>query len=701
MTIDGGAGNDTITAAGAAADSIVGGSGDDSIVSTGAGDDSIDAGAGNDKVFASSTGEKIVYGGTGNDLLVHATAVAGGVAGGTASSLVGAEGDDTIVAGLLEDTVVGGAGKDVFVGGYNGITISDYKVSEDVVMYNAYGSASAKVSPVAANFNSDGTFSDAAGKKIDVSAGTGTTGYYAVTLVDGQGKNKQIVGWSNADGGTIDASTLKDNLFLVSNNNDAADLVKGGTGKDTITAGNYDSVVGGAGNDSIVLAGTEAAYVGITKSSGKDTVTSFRASFGDTGDQIVMMEGTAKDISLTLTDADNGGSANDVTVKLGSSSMLLQDVTTTGDVAEVLVSGSKAAVAAANATINAASADYASFYFGKNSMLNFAGTDDNVSVDLRDDSKYRGISTLQGGTGASTLMGSTGKDLIISAGGETSLWGGAGADSLQGASNAKDVFFFTTGDGKDTIGAFDAYTADTADVLNTNGANITSAQLVSNGLQIGLNDSDKVIITSITDANNVVQFTQDGKTMNYAKVGAANSANTFTNEEFVNAYVGGSQKDTLSLSGDTDTQVWLDGSKGKSYASIDVIDGASASGTLILAGATGSETVVGGSGSNSLWDGSGNMVDVLESNSSGTTTFFYGFGEGNDVINANGAEDTVNLYNINLSDVKSGEITGTGVNVEFNDGTKLTVNTTRNVKFSLASGESYIANQSTKQWDNA
>lgn len=707
-TIDGSAGNDTIKVSGTAADYIYGGAGNDIVTVSGGGDDSIDAGAGNDTVFGAGAGEKIMYGGDGNDLLVHADKKPNDTtptAGTTASSLVGAAGDDTLIAGLLADTVIGGAGKDVFAGDFAGITISDYKVSEDVILYNAYGSASAKLNLAAANFNSDGTFSNAAGNTVDVSAGTGVTGYYAATLVDGAGKNKQLVGWTNADGGTLNVSTLKDNLFLVANNNDAADLIQSGSGKDTVYAGNYDSVVAGAGNDEIHLNGASAgAFVGINTSSGKDTVYSFNASFdSDLGDQVVLMEGAAKDVSLTLVDGDNDSNVDDVTVKLGTSQMFLKNVTTTaGGVAEVLVSGKKAAVAAANATIAAAANDYADFFFGNGSALSFSGTSDNVSVDLRDTTTYRKIATVEGGTGASTLIGSTGKDLLISAGGETSLWGGAGTDTMQGLNGNKDMFFFANGDGMDTIANFEAYTvdtADTADVLNTNGAAITSAKIVSAGLQIGLNDTDKVTITSITDENSVVQFTQDGKKLNYAKVGKASSSNTFTYEQFVNAYVGGNQKDTLMISGDTDAQVWLNGSKGVSYSGIKNIDAVSSTGTVILAGAGADETITGGAGASSLWGGAGN--DTLNG-TAGTTAYFYGYGEGNDVINvasSASAEDVVNLYNITLDKLSSGVIDSSKITINTTAGETLTVNTTKNIKFTLADGSSYTANLNTKGWE--
>jgi Calx-beta domain/RTX calcium-binding nonapeptide repeat (4 copies) len=155
LTLDGGAGNDTITG-GTKNDTLIGGVGDDSLVGgtgidtviesnngnftltntklTGNGTDTLKAieqfsltgGAGNNKLIASkfSLGNVTLDGGAGNDTLTGGTKH-DLLTGGTGNdSLVGGSGNDTLIGVGSEngkntvDTLTGGAGNDLFVLGH-------------------------------------------------------------------------------------------------------------------------------------------------------------------------------------------------------------------------------------------------------------------------------------------------------------------------------------------------------------------------------------------------------------------------------------------------------------------------------------------------------------------------------------------------------------------------------------------------------
>ncbi len=96
MTVDGGAGNDTIKG-GSGADSLSGGAGDDRIFS-GAGNDTVSGGDGNDSILAGS-GNDSVSGGDGNDTILSEF------------------GDDTIDAGAGDDVIGGSLGSDLITTG--------------------------------------------------------------------------------------------------------------------------------------------------------------------------------------------------------------------------------------------------------------------------------------------------------------------------------------------------------------------------------------------------------------------------------------------------------------------------------------------------------------------------------------------------------------------------------------------------------
>lgn len=146
----------------------------------------------------------------------------------------------------------------------------------------------------------------------------------------------------------------------------------------------------------------------------------------------------------------------------------------------------------------------------------------------------------------------------------------------------------------------------------------------------------------------------------------------------------------------TDDDVNIDLRDTEHYRNITTLVSGTGNGTLI--GGTGSETLV-AAGTTSLWGGAGSASDTLKSSAGSTTMFYWGIGEGNDLIVSEGTTDVVNLYDVTLADLNlsNTNITDGGVTLSLNDGSTLTVQTKRNMTF-VMDGMRWTADLSSKNW---
>lgn len=698
ITVSSGAGADEVyigrTAATKGDAVIEAGEGKDTITigTFNTGDMTISAGAGNDTVTASGFGDYVINMDSGNNEVYHT--------GSGDATIVGGTGKDTI-QGRKDDVITGGDGEDTFIVYASKSKIDDYTYGTDVLMAS---STSGAVTIDPTKFGATGTVSvTGAGSTVyetDLTAGTGTGEYYAVSLVDVNGKNATNVAWAKEGGSNIDILSYEKAVTMIGNEDGANTLYAGKKDDVIYSYADNDSVYGGEGKDTLTLKSKGTGrVVGIATTSSKDTVTGFTAGFEE-NDSIAMVDGNASDVKATF-----DSSKKIVTFKDGDGSLELQGIeaASTG-AAEVVLANAKVAVATEGGTVAATSAKYADAYIGKNSTVSFASVDGEVNVDLRNDlsstaegTKFSGVVAVAGGSGKNTLIGGTGAETITAGTGDSSLWGGAGKDTLV-AGAGKDVFFIGTGDGADVITGFAAAGNENADTLSTL-SDITGAKLTSNGVEISVSDTDKAILKGVT-ADTAIKFSSNGNA-GVAKVGSSSAANNFTYDKSVTYYGGGSKSDKISLASgfSDDINVWLDGSQGVAYASIDVVDAANSTGNAIIAGDSSSQSIVGGKGSNSLWGGAGSASDTLRSSAGGSAVFFWGMGEGNDVAISSSADDSVNLYSVKLADVDltNTEITNSGVTLALNDGSKLTVQTSRDITFTV-DGTSWTAQHNSKSW---
>lgn len=232
-TLNGFDGNDTLSG-GAGDDALSGGNQNDILIG-GAGNDFMDGGAGTDTAdYSSSTGAINIDMGSGifqdgmggTDTLNNIETVIGSAFNDT---LRGEGGSQTLMGGSGNDTLKGSGGTDVLDGG----------IGTDTADYSMYGFAN----NLSVNLNSAGSAT------ITSAAGNDT-----LTGIE------NIIGTQGAD--TISGIT-----------DTATNVIDGNLGNDHLTAGNNDTLIGGAGNDWLEYNGGVAQNFDLRGDAGADTIT--------------------------------------------------------------------------------------------------------------------------------------------------------------------------------------------------------------------------------------------------------------------------------------------------------------------------------------------------------------------------------------------------------------------------------------------
>ena len=199
--VEGGDGDDQLSGDGGE-DSLFGEAGDD-ILDGGDGGDLLDGGEGNDTLFAGA-GDDLANGGAGNDM-IEGAAGEDLLVGDTGDDVLdGGEGDDSLLGGLGDDTLLGGDGDDKLIGG-EGI---------DLIL------------------------SGSGDDEVDAGAGD--------DVVLGDAGDDNIAGGDGHD--TLDYSGFTADIYIDLGQNMASSEQ---IGQDIID--HFEEVVGGAGNDTIVV----------------------------------------------------------------------------------------------------------------------------------------------------------------------------------------------------------------------------------------------------------------------------------------------------------------------------------------------------------------------------------------------------------------------------------------------------------------
>jgi hypothetical protein len=667
---------------------IVSGSGDDTIeIGEGATYVTVNAGAGKDSISIGGKGAQVTLG-NGDGTKTHYNEVLISEKG-TDAVVVGGSGADSIQVGGKGATLTLGNGKDIVSVGAN-TTITDYKLSDDVIQIaeTADPSKADKIVDHVSGkyFGTDGSLKLDANTTLTVNA---TNGYYGIGYETGTtAATTNVIYWAGESASTIAATTVgsaTSAVIVSANNSDVGDRVTGTSGKDTIIAGSNDTIVAGAGSDSIYFVdNSENATVELATVSAESTATVTGGTngvvygFDDTNLTLAI---NGKISAAKFSEADNGltvtvgkaavslgGAAADNHLYSANEGALLKVKDSTGTTYNV------EAIAAAKTATLASDATY--IYGGEGAALALSDSvnGSSVTIDLRNDSTqfgdtrtYSGITsvTADGYTGDAKLVGSatTANSLVGGAeGGHVSLYGGGSkADTLVGG-DSQDIFFYGKGDGRDVI---ENYTYDDDDTKTDKLAfwtgdlptTIKRTSDTSVELTIGSGTSNRLTVnTTSSDVDTAIAYQVNG-TDYKVKVANYDKASTLTYDSTVGFYQGGKGTDTLAVNSDSNVVVALDGSQsGYNYTSIEAVDASNSTGAVTLRGGSASETFTG--------------------SINGNTTFEFGLGGGHDTITATSATDRIYLYDV---EGLNGGITSYGVTdgtleVKLSDGSRLTVN---------------------------
>ena len=434
----------------------------------------VDGGAGNDSIyFNSGDGVADVLGGSGNDTIFGADA-AMTVRGGTGDDLIRAsDKDDTFI---LED----GFGNDTIFGDEGDET------SGDTLDFSALTSSGIDV-----------TFSAAeAGSSTD---GVDTITFSQIENLVLSDQNDTVDGMSSTAGISVDGKDGNDSLIGSDLGDTIAggagdDYIEGGLGDDFLTTGEgQDTLLGGQGNDKLMNSDGDDSLDGgagddsIVATGGEDTL---RGGTGDDymdggndADTFIIEDNFGNDTIIGGEGVTDGTDRDFDTIDL---SMMTGPVTVTytGDEADTITNGTdtitfseiERVIATDQDDVVDGTAQYPgltgdapgmnvetrggndSVFGGRGGDTIDAGTgDDSIDGDYGDDS-------IEGGDGNDTLVGSTGNDTLSGGDGNDSLNAGVEGDTLEGGAgddtitggDGDDLFIYNVGDGSDTITDFNS-----------------------------------------------------------------------------------------------------------------------------------------------------------------------------------------------------------------------------------------------------
>ena len=309
---------------------------------------------------------------------------------------------------------------------------------------------------------------------------------------------------------------------------------------------------------------------------------------------------------------------------------------------------------------------YVSDAYARNLWL--MGTDE-----INHTTSYRNVSAraidARNSTRQRTLVGNLVNNIIYAGAGGDSLWGGAStSDTLYGGTS-RDMFWYGAGDGNDCIRNFACGSNETSDIINFYDYGIYTAYRDNGVIHIELTSGEELIMPTEYDADTEIQYSSNANSINRAKIGDRNAANTMTYDSDINIFLGSSSSNTLEVDDSRRNMIWLNGDYGQIFYDISCVDASESTGNNQIAGAKNSNIEIkGGAGNSSLWGGLGNTANDTLIGGEGDEKFFFGSYEGNDVIVGAGDSDTVELYNITIADLTSLNASGKDITAIFKNG---------------------------------
>jgi Ca2+-binding RTX toxin-like protein len=465
-----------------------------------------------------STTASTILGGAGNDVLYGGTKADSITGNDGADTLFGGDGNDTISGGSGADSISGGSGTDVLTGGdgndtfYVG-TASDFATAETVD--GGSGTDTLSFADVATSLAAADVLGLKSIEKITYAAATSNT--TALTLTDAvftaNGNTTLTIDASAATSGavTLAASglTAANSLYIdVSNSSNA------GT----------NSVVLGAGNDTVKIDDTALDTSGATYTAGSGTDT-----------LLVQTGGTVPGSAISLVSGITGFE----TISFGTA---IDDYS--------LVADSATVASGATLTVDGSTLTTGKLYYDASSETN---------------GKY----SINGGNAADTLIGGQGNDTIAGGSGADSISGNAGVDNLSGGAG-DDVFYVTTanhftslsaaetvsgGAGNDTlqfadatlaVGATDLSAINSIETIKFLGTTNTSSLTLTDAVFTADGNTTLTVNAAAATSGAVTVSASGLSAANSLVVDMSNASNTATNNISL-----GAGNDTLTVDADT------------------------------------------------------------------------------------------------------------------------------------------------------
>ena len=479
--LDGGDGDDEVQGM-IGDDSLFGGAGNDVLLGQ-EGDDTVFGDAGNDQVVGGA-GADLLYGDADDDVLNGGTGNDSLFGGDDNDGIAGEEGNDALYGDAGNDTLQGDQGNDALVGGA-GNDIYNFSLGDgqDTITDAAVGAEGNVINFVAGITPDALTFvHDPAQQMLTIQVGGGAD---SIRLLGFDPNTFQYVVETLrfADGSFV---ALADQLPLpggVVEGTDEANIIRTGSGDDTVFAGaGNDVVYAGAGND--LLVGGDGADT-LQGGAGQDQ---YLFDIGDGADTIV----------------DTAGEGNRLVFGAGLMSSVLTLERGTGNTLEIRgpLSGDRLQIGA----LVPGASPISTFEFADGTVLTFEqfiarGIDLRGTPDADVITGTSFVDRIAGEAGNDILQGEAGNDVLDGGAGDDQLYGGEGADQLFGGAGddvvvtAADDTVRDGGAGIDTISfqgvfgvTFDLGMSNFENAMGTDGDDtltaasaVGSVQLVGNG----------------------------------------------------------------------------------------------------------------------------------------------------------------------------------------------------------------------------
>ena len=475
-------------------------------------------------------------------------------------------------------------------------------------------------------------------------------------LVNGEEGNDRI--WfSEGANSTVNGGNGNDNI---SNTHDASNLILiGGAGDDYIVNMSNDSTVtGGVGNDTIEM-----------KVIGRNSVLQY--SEGDGDDIVYAYDGLKVQIS------SNSGyntikSNQDIIVQVGAGTITFkaaEDKTFNIETVNSVVNYTESVHSAGSQTLNIESVSGENYWLGGYDYFN--------KTEVWGNSTIRNIDSSNNGY-AHILAGNDLSNQIIAGSGSTSMWGGTGGDDTMIGGSSRDYFVYVNGNGNDLAKNFKAGSSNNSDVIYLQG-NLGTIEREGNTVTVNGASGGSLIIETDFSTDEAILYTIDGTNIGAAKL--ADSTNTLYYDPNVYHFRFNNNEGRLFYWGNEDVTIALDNnSTPQDYVGLK---------SIITKGdgtATGNLRLIGNDLDNEIYSGAGN--DTL-TGGSGADTFYWGNGDGYDIITDAESADTINLYNVSLSDISYINVSDNKLDLRLNDGSHLDAYYGTQATFQLADGSRY------------